>query len=228
MSSTSHITRCHFPGFATFTIKNETNHITAHATAQDAAHIPGAEHFRSETELAKLAAAWPAARLVAIWNSLPGVTPLKRFQNRKTGVARIWKALQKPAGSGHRQAASEREANASAAAPEPEALKSFPEATEDRHIALPGANRTAPAGRRTNPPRRANSADSSPAGSKTAIVLELLKRGGGVTINEIRTPTGWQAHSVRGFLSGFVTKKMGLRIDSTKAANQERVYSIRA
>src|SRR5690348_4053794 len=83
---------------ATFTIENEKNHITTHAMAQDAARISGAEHFRSETELAKLAAAWPAARLVAIWNSLPGVNQVKRFQKGRTGVARIWKTLQKSDG----------------------------------------------------------------------------------------------------------------------------------
>src|SRR5947209_2063706 len=79
-----------------FTIENETNTIIAHATAQDSVPISDGEHFRSEAELAEVAGTWPAARLVAIWNSLPGVTPLKRFQNRKTAVTRIWKALQKP------------------------------------------------------------------------------------------------------------------------------------
>jgi hypothetical protein len=78
----------------TFTIENETNNITAHATAQEADAVPNAERFRNEAGLAKLAADWPAARLVEIYNSLPGVSPVKKFTDRKTAVSRIWKAIQ--------------------------------------------------------------------------------------------------------------------------------------
>jgi len=39
-------------------------------------------------------------------------------------------------------------------------------------------------------------------GNKTAKVVDLLKRSGGVTLTEIMKATGWQAHSVRGFISG--------------------------
>jgi len=38
--------------------------------------------------------------------------------------------------------------------------------------------------------------------------------------------TGWQAHSVRGFISGTLRKKMGLRVDSTKREDGERVYKL--
>jgi uncharacterized protein DUF3489 len=207
-------------------IENETNNVIC-TTAQDVGPVSSAEHFRSQAELAEVAATWPAARLVAIWNSLPGVTPVKRFQNRRTGVTRIWRALQKPGGSGQLQAASRGGSDACAAAPEPEAFASSPESLSEGHIRLPGMDPTAPAGRRRKPRKRTDVADSSPAGSKTAIVLEMLKRDGGVTLNEIRTATGWQAHSVRGFLSGTIGKKMGLKIDSIKIANQERVYSIK-
>jgi hypothetical protein len=40
--------------------------------------------------------------------------------------------------------------------------------------------------------------------------------------------TEWQAHSVRGFLSGTLRKKMGLKIESAKSAAGERRYSIQA
>ena len=40
--------------------------------------------------------------------------------------------------------------------------------------------------------------------------------------------TGWQAHSVRGFLSGTVGKKLGLTVTSTKVEDGERTYSIKA
>jgi hypothetical protein len=44
--------------------------------------------------LAKLAAHWPAARIIEIWNSLPGGSPIKKLTDRKTTVSRIWKAIQ--------------------------------------------------------------------------------------------------------------------------------------
>jgi len=65
-------------------------------------------------------------------------------------------------------------------------------------------------------------------GSKTARILELLKQPGGVTSKELMKATGWLPHSVRGFLSGTVGKKMGLTVTSTKAEDGERTYSIEA
>jgi hypothetical protein len=63
-------------------------------------------------------------------------------------------------------------------------------------------------------------------GSKTEKVLDLLKRSGGVTLKDLMKATGWQPHSVRGFLSGTVGKKMGLTVTSVKGENEERTYSI--
>jgi hypothetical protein len=63
-------------------------------------------------------------------------------------------------------------------------------------------------------------------GSKTAKVLELLRRPGGITNKELMKATGWQPHSVRGFLSGTVGKKMKLAVVSTKGEDGERTYSI--
>ena len=78
----------------TFTIENETNNITIHATIQDVEAVENADRFRTEAQLAKLAADWPAARLIEIWNSLPGETPVKKFKDRATAVSRIWKPIQ--------------------------------------------------------------------------------------------------------------------------------------
>jgi hypothetical protein len=65
-------------------------------------------------------------------------------------------------------------------------------------------------------------------GSKTAKVLDLLKGSGGVSGKELMKATGWQPHSVRGFLSGTVGKKMGLTVISTKGEDGERSYSIKS
>jgi len=65
------------------------------------------------------------------------------------------------------------------------------------------------------------------AGSKTARVLTLLQRPQGAGIKELLKITGWQPHSVRGFISGVVVKKMGLRVSSTKAESSERRYAVR-
>ena len=65
-------------------------------------------------------------------------------------------------------------------------------------------------------------------GSKTAKLLDLLKRPGGATSKELIKATGWLPHSVRGFLSGTVGKKMGLTVTSTKGEDGERTYSVEA
>ena len=64
-------------------------------------------------------------------------------------------------------------------------------------------------------------------GSKTETILGLMKRSGGTTLKEIMEATGWQSHSVRGFISGTLGKKMGLTVTSTKAEDGERTYSIK-
>ena len=63
-------------------------------------------------------------------------------------------------------------------------------------------------------------------GTKTAKIMALLKRPGGASLQQLRKATGWQAHSVRGFLSGTLKKKMGLRVTSTKLQDGERTYRI--
>ena len=76
---------------------------------------------------------------------------------------------------------------------------------------------------------KSNSKQSLPAvrpGTKQALLIDLLKRKTGATIDEIIEATGWQAHSVRGAISGVLKKKLGLAIESEVVEGRGRVYRI--
>ena len=83
----------------TYSIDNENN-ITAHATPEEAAAATTTpfDSFANQKELAELAKVWPAERLVAIWNSLPGVVALKSLPDTKAAkdrwAKRIWARIQ--------------------------------------------------------------------------------------------------------------------------------------
>ncbi len=61
--------------------------------------------------------------------------------------------------------------------------------------------------------------------SKQAQILAMLRRANGATIPGMMEKTGWQAHSVRGFLAGTVRAKLGLTLVSEKAGDK-RIYRI--
>ncbi|MEO8052893.1 MAG: DUF3489 domain-containing protein [Acidobacteriota bacterium] len=193
-----------------FNIDRENN-ITAFAKSKDAEGASG-DTFRSEAELSKLAAGWPAARLAEIWNSIPGFVPVKKFTNRKTAVVRIWKAIQSLGGGVGAQAAN-------VAADETVAgTVSTPaqNGTRSKHVA-----KDRKAARK--PPTTA--AVARP-GSKTADMLAMLRHPKGATLQQLMQATGWQAHSVRGFISGTLGKKMDLTVASLKGEDGERHYSV--
>ena len=166
------------------------NNITA--LEGDAGISANAQQFGSAKELGKLAADWPAERLVDIWNSLPGGKPVKKFTNRTTAVGRIWKAIQ---GLG------------------PVTAKRAPTAARTK---------SKTGGRPTVAVRPATARD----GSKKSEVIAMLSRKDGATLAAIMKATGWQAHSVRGFISGALIKKSGIKVESFKRENGERAYSI--
>ena len=109
------------------------------------------------------------------------------------------------------------------------------EATQEPGVAQQAADVAAPDGAgtgETSHPKRRHSgppkAQGPREGSKTIQVLELLKRPDGATSAELMVATGWQAHSVRGFLSGTISKKMGLALVSAKREDGTRAYSLPA
>ena len=64
------------------------------------------------------------------------------------------------------------------------------------------------------------------AHTKMAKVIALLQRPEGATLQAIMRATSWQTHSVRGFISGQLKKKLGLKVRSFQR-DGERVYSIK-
>jgi Protein of unknown function (DUF3489) len=63
-------------------------------------------------------------------------------------------------------------------------------------------------------------------GTKTAKILQMLRRPDGASLAELTKATKWQAHSVRGFLSGAVKGKLRLKIKSTKRDDGTRIYRL--
>jgi Protein of unknown function (DUF3489) len=84
-----------------------------------------------------------------------------------------------------------------------------------------------------NPPSSARAAkgaqqpkpNKTDARSKQARVIAMLQSSTGTTIAAIMKATGWQQHSVRGFLAGVVRKRLKLKLTSKKV-NGSRIYRI--
>ncbi len=65
-------------------------------------------------------------------------------------------------------------------------------------------------------------------GTKQALLVEMLRRSEGATIDQIVEATGWQRHTARGAISGAIKKKLGLTVTSEKTEGGERTYHIPA
>ena len=180
-----------------FTLDKD-NVVTACAATDQVPVGENIHSFTSQKELERLSQHWLTDRLVDIWNGFAGevpfddLKPVRKFTDRKTAVARIWKALQRLEAS----------------------------------VATPAPN-VAP--KRAKASKQTTTKDAAPTareGSKKAIVIELLRRPGGATLQELMSVTSWQSHSLRGFISGGLVKKLGLTIKSIKQKDGQRVYRI--
>ena len=177
----------------TFAIADDNN-ITVYGSKKEAGESGAGALFASKEELAAALEGSPQTRLADIWNSIPGVEPVKKFEKRGIALGRVWKAIQKL---------------------EPDVAPHAPD------VASKKGNRGKKATTQAKP---ATARD----GSKKGQVLELLKQKGGATLEAIMKATGWQAHTVRGFVSGTLGKKMGLQVVSAKGENGERTYTLEA
>jgi len=100
---------------------------------------------------------------------------------------------------------------------------------EDAAEAPSASKTTARAGSPAKRSKKSSAGHTAPAvktGTKQALLIDLLKRKTGATIDEVVEATGWQAHSVRGAISGTLKKKLGLDVTSEKVEGRGRVYRI--
>jgi hypothetical protein len=225
-----------------FTIDNE-NSITAFATAEAAAAASTTpfDLFTNQKELAELLAGWPAERLVATWNSLPGVIALKSLPDTKaakgTWAKKIWDRVEKLGQMVATEAPAAKKEATKPAAPtaKPKAAKKAAAAVQTakgtpvKGKAGKQATPATPAPKGKKAAKQSKGAEAPKAartGSKSEEVIAMLKRKNGATMAEIMAHTGWQKHTTRGWVSGFLGKKMGIAVESFKSDQGERTYRI--
>jgi hypothetical protein len=181
----------------TFTIDTDTdNNITAHDATPAA--LDNVVAFATEKELTKLSADWPITRFVEVWNAFAGAPPFGELKPVKKFTDR-------------KTAVSRIWKAIQALTPTP----------------APQAAPVAP--KKAKAAKAATAKDATPTardGSKKAIVLDMLKRPDGATLADIMSATDWQSHSVRGFISGSLGKKMGLTVESFKRSDGVRAYKV--
>jgi hypothetical protein len=83
-----------------------------------------------------------------------------------------------------------------------------------------GERKGQPKAKPAKPAKAAKAASSDKptprAGTKQALLIELLQRPEGATVEQIAKATGWQHHTIRGAISGALKKKLGLTVEATR------------
>jgi hypothetical protein len=185
----------------TFTI-NDENNIAVYAAAEEAAQAGDstAISFDSQSALATVSGGWPVQRLVEIWNGIPGNQLVTKFQDRKRAVARIWQAIQRLRG----------------------------EPSDVEPVKGKGSSKSGKTGKKAKTAKKGKGvekASNSERANKKAEVIAMMKRAKGAMLAEIMEATGWQAHTVRGFVS-ILGSKGGEKAESLKNSAGERTYRI--
>jgi len=212
----------------TYSIDSDNN-LAVHpdkAAATKEAGPTGAE-FCTAADFSQAVAAWPASRLVDVWNGFAGAPPfaelkeVKRFTDRKSAVARIWNAaerlgetLEEEMKLAEQDMLRAQQETASATKPA-KAARTAAAKTPAKPRATKGATGTADA-----------PAPKQREGTRKATVLALLEREGGATLEEIMSETLWQKHSVRGFISTLASKHGHVITSTRREGDQARVYAI--
>jgi hypothetical protein len=78
----------------------------------------------------------------------------------------------------------------------------------------------------TPAPTEATAQPKQRAGTKQAMLIEMLRRPEGGTMEEIMATTGWMSHTARGAISGVLKKKLGFSVTSEKIEGRGSVYKI--
>jgi len=99
--------------------------------------------------------------------------------------------------------------------------------TASEKATAPHAGRSSrKASRRRGADKSRSTRSTTPLKTKRGNVLKMLHRSSGASIDEIVAETGWQRHSVRGFLSAVVRKKLALPLESSVKKDGVRRYRI--
>ena len=101
-----------------------------------------------------------------------------------------------------------------------------PQAADDGQEVAPAADTPPKAKKAATGRDTAKGPVKQRTGTKQALVVEMLRRSEGATVDQIMDATGWQRHSVRGAIAGAIKKKLGLAVTSEKVEDRGRVYRV--
>jgi len=143
---------------------------------------------------------------------MPDITTVTNLKDPKAAIRRIWTRIQHLGESEKPKAERKAGVGAQSAKGASAKTQANQKATKARRAAKPA--------RKAKPKKGA-----AREGSKAAQVVAILQRKGGATLTEIMSKTGWQKHTVRGFMAGAM-RKAGYSVESFKPEGGERTYRI--
>jgi hypothetical protein len=192
-------------------ILDADHNITVYASQQEAASaVPAGDAFTTEAGLKAALKNYSAATSVGIWNSLTGVTPVRKFKDASTAAKRIFAELKRLGGPDPRAT------EAPVTAPKTERTPAA-RAKSVKTVNKAGAAKQAVTAKTAGPRET----------SKTAQLIEMLRTREGATLEGICKKFGWQAHTTRALMSagGSLAKKHGITVISEKVGDA-RTYRI--